>query len=173
MRPSHTVYEKWLTSTRKVLGALGSFWMIPMAQGLEFVLGAYMPLVDGVLDDGYDPVFQYIVVSLAIGHGALQSLPARKNALLDVDNCARNCQYIIQTIAGFSAQISSKCYGAFLCVFATQDAVASMHPLAGLREFADIHRNYQCEGHTVNASAAWKKNFAAIQKQLKPQTRLI
>eukprot|EP00961_Rhodomonas_salina_P121611 1637423-Rhodomonas_salina.1 len=68
-----------------------------MALGLEFVLGAY--LVDGVLDDGDDPVFQYIVVSLAIGHGALQSLPARENALLNVDNCARNYQYIIQTIA--------------------------------------------------------------------------
>eukprot|EP00961_Rhodomonas_salina_P220163 2976733-Rhodomonas_salina.1 len=58
-----------------------------------------MPLVDGVQDDGNDPVFQYIVVSLAIGHSALQSLPALENALLDVDNCARNYQYIIQTIA--------------------------------------------------------------------------
>eukprot|EP00961_Rhodomonas_salina_P272487 3682192-Rhodomonas_salina.1 len=44
-----------------------------------------------------------------------------------------------------------------------------MHPLAGLREFADIHCNYQREGQT----AAWKKNFAAIQKPLKPQTRVI
>eukprot|EP00961_Rhodomonas_salina_P030068 404931-Rhodomonas_salina.1 len=86
--PTHTVYEKWLTSTQKVLGALGSFWMIPMALGLDFVLGVYMPLVDGVQDDGYDPVFQYIVVSLAIRHSALQSLPAREKALLDVDNCA-------------------------------------------------------------------------------------
>eukprot|EP00961_Rhodomonas_salina_P276289 3732320-Rhodomonas_salina.1 len=119
-----------------------------MALSLEFVMGAYMPLVDGVRDDGDDPVFQYIVVSLAIGHGALQSLPAPDNELLDVANCARNYQYIIQTIAGFSAQISSKCYGAFPRVFATQDAIASMHPLAGLREFADIRRNYQREGQT-------------------------
>eukprot|EP00961_Rhodomonas_salina_P093840 1262448-Rhodomonas_salina.1 len=125
---------------RKVLGALGSFWMIPMALSLEFVMGVYMPLVDGVRDNGDDPIFQYI---MAIGHCVLQSLPAQDNALIDVANCARNYQYIIQTIAGFSAQISSKCYGAFPCVFATQDAVASMHPLAGLREFADIHHNYQ------------------------------
>eukprot|EP00961_Rhodomonas_salina_P029746 400631-Rhodomonas_salina.3 len=48
-----------------------------------------------------------------------------------------------------------------------------MHPLAGLKEFADIHSNYQRDSHTVNTSAAWKKNFAAIQKQLKLQTRLI
>eukprot|EP00961_Rhodomonas_salina_P161978 2181728-Rhodomonas_salina.1 len=77
-----------------------------MALSLEFVMGAYMPLVDGVQDDGDDPIFQYIVVSLAIGHCALQSLPAPDNALIDVAN-------------------------------------------------------------------SWKKNFTAIQKLIKPQTRLI
>eukprot|EP00961_Rhodomonas_salina_P010845 145145-Rhodomonas_salina.1 len=85
-----------------------------MALDLEFALGVYMPLVDGVQDDGNDPVFQYIM-------------------------------------------ISSKCYCAFPSVFATQDAVASMHPLAGLREFADIHCNYQCDCHTVNASCLEKE----------------
>eukprot|EP00961_Rhodomonas_salina_P190955 2576632-Rhodomonas_salina.1 len=48
-----------------------------------------------------------------------------------------------------------------------------MHQLAGLREFADIHLHYQRDGHTINASAAWKKNFAAMHKLLKLQTHLI
>eukprot|EP00961_Rhodomonas_salina_P283049 3825201-Rhodomonas_salina.1 len=56
MRPTHAVYAKWLTSTRKVLGALVSFWMVPMALCLEFVLGVYVFLVDGELDDGDNPV---------------------------------------------------------------------------------------------------------------------
>eukprot|EP00961_Rhodomonas_salina_P301185 3940359-Rhodomonas_salina.1 len=72
LRPTHVVYEKWLTSTRKVLGALGSFWMIPMALSLEFRLGKYLQLVNGAVDDGDDPVFQYIVVALAIEHGGRQ-----------------------------------------------------------------------------------------------------
>eukprot|EP00961_Rhodomonas_salina_P054741 735406-Rhodomonas_salina.1 len=87
--------------------------------------------------------FNTIVVSLAIEHGGRQSLPERDNQLLDADHCAKNYQYIIQMIAGFSAQISSKCYNAFLQIFANQSAVAEMHPLAGLCEFADIHSNYQ------------------------------
>eukprot|EP00961_Rhodomonas_salina_P067868 911309-Rhodomonas_salina.2 len=97
MRPTHAVYKKWLTLTRKVLRALGAFWMIPMTPCLEFIMGVYMPLVDGVWDDGDDPIFQYIVVSLAIGHGALQSLPAPENVLLDVDQRLRRQGSQLQT----------------------------------------------------------------------------
>eukprot|EP00961_Rhodomonas_salina_P083177 1117547-Rhodomonas_salina.1 len=144
-----------------------------MALSLEFRLGKYLPLVNRAVDDGDDPVFQYIVVALAIEHGGRQSLPEPDNPLLDADHCAKNYQYIIQTIAGFSAQISSKCYNVFPQIFANQSAVAEMHQLAGLREFANIHCNYQRDGATINPSSAWQKNFAAIQRQLKPDTHTI
>eukprot|EP00961_Rhodomonas_salina_P071297 957824-Rhodomonas_salina.1 len=76
-------------------------------------------------------------------------------------------------IAGFSAQISSKCYSVFPQIFANQSAVAEMHQLAGLREFAVIHCNYQRYGATINPSSAWQKNFAVIQRPLKPDTHTI
>eukprot|EP00961_Rhodomonas_salina_P092975 1251507-Rhodomonas_salina.1 len=46
-------------------------------------------------------------------------------------------------------------------------------PFLGLREFADIHRNYQRDGASINPSSAWQKNFAAIQHQLKQDTHTI
>eukprot|EP00961_Rhodomonas_salina_P134881 1814247-Rhodomonas_salina.1 len=58
-----------------------------MALSLEFRLGKYLPLVNGAVDDGDDPVFQYIVVALAIEHGGRQSLPECDNPLLDADHC--------------------------------------------------------------------------------------
>eukprot|EP00961_Rhodomonas_salina_P184072 2485279-Rhodomonas_salina.1 len=36
LRPTKAVYEKWMTSVRKVLGTLGIYWIIPMALALEF-----------------------------------------------------------------------------------------------------------------------------------------
>eukprot|EP00961_Rhodomonas_salina_P198522 2677874-Rhodomonas_salina.1 len=61
LRPTKAVYEKWMTSVRKVLGALGIYWIIPMALALEFERGRYHELVDGMPDDNDDPIFQYIV----------------------------------------------------------------------------------------------------------------
>eukprot|EP00961_Rhodomonas_salina_P140551 1891223-Rhodomonas_salina.1 len=61
-----------------------------MALSLEFRLGKYLPLVDGAVDDGNDPIFQYIVVALAIEHGGRQSLPEREDPLLDAERCAKN-----------------------------------------------------------------------------------
>eukprot|EP00961_Rhodomonas_salina_P118434 1594240-Rhodomonas_salina.1 len=72
-----------------------------MPLALEYERGQYRTLVDDVPDDTDDMVFQYIVVALAIQHGALQSLPSRENALLDPDNCVRNYFCVVQAIAGF------------------------------------------------------------------------
>eukprot|EP00961_Rhodomonas_salina_P036429 489606-Rhodomonas_salina.1 len=67
-----------------------------MALALEFAeRGQYRPLIDDVRDDGDDPLFQYIVVALAITAGAQQSLPEPQNVLLDVDNCRKNYHYVI------------------------------------------------------------------------------
>eukprot|EP00961_Rhodomonas_salina_P297808 3937523-Rhodomonas_salina.1 len=113
----------------------------------------------GVEDDIDDPVFQYIVVAQAIKHGTQQSLPEQSYPLLNAEQCCRNYHYIVQTIAGFSVQISAKCYTAFPHDFSKQDAMAVLHPLAGLREFADIHSQYQHNSTSINSSSAWKANF--------------
>eukprot|EP00961_Rhodomonas_salina_P027711 374295-Rhodomonas_salina.1 len=75
LRPTKAMYDKWLTTVCKVLGALGLFWIIPMALALEFECGQYCsgPLIDDVRDNCNDLVFQYIVVALAISAGAQQS----------------------------------------------------------------------------------------------------
>eukprot|EP00961_Rhodomonas_salina_P149576 2013537-Rhodomonas_salina.1 len=151
-----------MTSVRKVLGALGIYWMIPMALALEFELGKYSELVDCMPDDNDDPIFQYILVATAVQHGALQSLPEATDVLVNEVFCKTNYNFIIRSIAGFSAQLSSKCYAAFPNIFAHQDSLAVPHPLAGLGEMADIHCNYQCYGAAINASSAWKENFAAL-----------
>eukprot|EP00961_Rhodomonas_salina_P185069 2499224-Rhodomonas_salina.1 len=177
LRPTKAVYEKWMTSAslRKVLGALGIYWIIPMALALEFERGRYHELIDGMPDDNDDPIFQYIVVATAIQHGALQSLPGPEttDALVNKMFCKVNYNFIIRSIAGFSAQLSLKCYVAFPNIFAHQDALAVQHPLAGLREMADIHSNYQRDGAAINASSAWKENFAALGRSFMPETTAI
>eukprot|EP00961_Rhodomonas_salina_P189539 2557620-Rhodomonas_salina.1 len=159
LRPTKAMYDKWLTTVRKVLGALGLFWIIPMALALEFECGQYCPLIDGVRDDMDDPVFQgqYIVVSLALAAGAQQSLPEPTNALLDLDN----------------SQLTSKCASSFPNIFRHQEALTVPHPLDGLRELADIHSNFQREGAAVNASTAWQDNFAVMQRDFEPETQSI
>eukprot|EP00961_Rhodomonas_salina_P136582 1837554-Rhodomonas_salina.1 len=71
LRPTHIVYEKWTMNVCKVLGALGSFWMIPMAilVLLEFEQGQYSTIINCFEDYNDDPVFQYIIVAQAIKHG--------------------------------------------------------------------------------------------------------
>eukprot|EP00961_Rhodomonas_salina_P049031 658081-Rhodomonas_salina.1 len=44
LRPTKAAYEKWLTTVRKVLGALSLFWIIPMALALEYERGQYRTL---------------------------------------------------------------------------------------------------------------------------------
>eukprot|EP00961_Rhodomonas_salina_P081852 1100463-Rhodomonas_salina.1 len=151
--PTKAVYEKWLTTVLKVLGALSLFWIIPMALALEYERGQYCTLVDDVPDDTDNMVFQYIVVALAIQHGALLSLPS--------------------PMAEFSAQISTKCSTVFSNIFGHQEALTAPHLLTGLRELADIHLTYQCDGAAVNASTVWKENFAAIQRPITPDTHVI
>eukprot|EP00961_Rhodomonas_salina_P021996 296006-Rhodomonas_salina.1 len=173
LRPTKAMYDKWLTTVRKVLGTLGLFWIIPMALALKFERGQYCPLIDSVRDDTDDLVFQYIVVSLALAAGAQQSLLEPTNALLDLDNCLKNYHCVIQSVAGFSAQLTSKCASSFPNIFGHQEALTATHPLDCLREFADIHSNFQCEGEAVNASTAWQDNFAVMQRDLEPETQNI
>eukprot|EP00961_Rhodomonas_salina_P244416 3303545-Rhodomonas_salina.1 len=109
------------------------------------------------------------VVALAITAGAQQL----QNALLDVDNCRKNHHYVIQSVAGFSAQLTSKCASSFPNIFGHQEALTAQHPLAGLRELADIHSNFQREGAAVNASTAWQDNFTVMQRDLDPDTQSI
>eukprot|EP00961_Rhodomonas_salina_P028474 384357-Rhodomonas_salina.1 len=74
-----------------------------MALALEFECGRYHELVDCVPDDNDDPIFQYIIVATAIQHGALQLLPEATDALVNDVFCKINYNFIIQSIAGFSA----------------------------------------------------------------------
>lgn len=173
LRPTKAMYDKWLTTFRKVLGSLGLFWIIPMALAFEFERGQYSPLIDDVRDDTDDQVFQYIVVSLALAAGAQQSLLEPTNALLDLDNCRKNYHYMIQSVAGFSVQLMSKCASSFPNIFGHQEALTVQHPLEGLRELEDIHCNYQHEGSAVNASTAWQDNFAVMQRDLEQETQSI
>eukprot|EP00961_Rhodomonas_salina_P007882 107135-Rhodomonas_salina.2 len=112
---------------------------------LEFSQGHYQPIIDGVEDDNDDP------------------LPEQSDPLLNAEQCRKNYHYIVQTIAGFSVQISAKCYTAFPHVFSKQDAMAVLHPLVGLQEFADIHCQYQRNSTSINSSSAWKANFEALR----------
>eukprot|EP00961_Rhodomonas_salina_P290507 3925465-Rhodomonas_salina.1 len=124
-------------------------------------------------DDSDDPVSQYIIVAQAIKHRAQQSLPEQSDPLLNVEQCQKNYHYIVQTIAGFSAQISSKCCTAFPHVFSKQDMMAVLHLLAGLCEFTDIHHQYQCNSTSVNLSSAWKANFEALSEEIQLNTSSI
>eukprot|EP00961_Rhodomonas_salina_P300969 3940283-Rhodomonas_salina.2 len=144
-----------------------------MAISLEFEQGQYRSIIDCFEDDNNSPVFQYIVVAQAIKHGAQQSLPEQSDPLLNAEQCRKNYHYIVQTIAGFSVQISAKCYTAFPRVFSKQDVMAVLYPLAGLREFADIHRQYQHNSTSLNSSSAWKANFEALNEEIQPNTNSI
>eukprot|EP00961_Rhodomonas_salina_P103363 1390452-Rhodomonas_salina.1 len=144
------MYDKWLTTVSKVLGALGLFWIIPMALAHEFERGQYHPLIDGVRDDTDDPVFQYIVVSLALAAGAQQSLPEPTNALLDLNNCRKNYHYVIQSVAG---------------------AVRERHSTAIWNDWRDSHGNTYGGEHSPHArglSATWKDRQAVQTFMLNP-----
>eukprot|EP00961_Rhodomonas_salina_P254831 3444144-Rhodomonas_salina.1 len=160
-------YEKWLHTVCKVLGAISILWLVPMALGLEFECGEYMQIVPG--NDNYpdDPLFQYVVVAMAIAEGALQHLPETENALFNHVNCQKNYQFICTAIAGLSVQLSAKCSTTFLNVFGFINVHAKhwQHLLAGLCELADIHSVYQCYGASVNSATAWRATFSAIGKK--------
>eukprot|EP00961_Rhodomonas_salina_P152934 2058684-Rhodomonas_salina.1 len=125
-----------------------------------------------ILDDPYGD-FAGVRARTAIKHGAQQSLPEQSYLLLHAKQCRKNYHYIVQTIVGFSEQISAKCYTAFPHVFSKEDTMAVLHPLAGLREFADIHCQYQCNSTSVNSSSAWKANFEALNEEIQLDTSSI
>eukprot|EP00961_Rhodomonas_salina_P206422 2786610-Rhodomonas_salina.1 len=57
----------WTDTTRKLIGALGIAFLIPMALKLEFEQGIYLPIIlDDIPDNPTDPVFRYVVVTRAI-----------------------------------------------------------------------------------------------------------
>ena len=127
--PTKQQFNLWFTSLQKVLGALGLLWIIPLALDLDFERGTYPPLLPNTPDDTDDPIFQYVVVALVITAGALQSLPKPRNPLVSPSNCAKNYQYIINSIAGFSAKMNTKCSKAFPTLFTNQEATTKPHPL--------------------------------------------
>ena len=89
--PTRAQYELWLDAVRKSLGALGQEWMTLMALDLEYVRGKYEHLIgNGHPDNPDGPIFQYVVVSLAITAGALYCLPKPRHPLDDVRHCAKN-----------------------------------------------------------------------------------
>eukprot|EP00961_Rhodomonas_salina_P113750 1529881-Rhodomonas_salina.1 len=81
-----------------------------MALELEFRDGNWIPLVDKKHpDDPSDLVFQCVVVAPAIAAGALDSIPKRDEPLEDHLHCSKNYSYIVNSIASFSSQLSTRC----------------------------------------------------------------
>eukprot|EP00961_Rhodomonas_salina_P130243 1753798-Rhodomonas_salina.2 len=173
LHPTLAQYDKWLHTVCKVLRAIGILWLVPMALGLEFEQGEYLPIVPGNVDDADDPLFQYVVVAMAIAEGSLQHLPETENALFNRVNCQKNYQFICTAITGLSAQLLAKCATTFPNVFSFIDVHAKPHLLAGLRELADIHSIYQLDGASVNSATAWRTTFSAIRKKVEPDTQSI
>eukprot|EP00961_Rhodomonas_salina_P127923 1724323-Rhodomonas_salina.2 len=89
--------------------AISILWLVPMALGLEFELGnlKYLLIVPGNNDYSDYPLFQYVVVAMAIAEGTLQHLPETENALFNCMNCQKNNQFICTAIEGLSAQLLS------------------------------------------------------------------
>eukprot|EP00961_Rhodomonas_salina_P018607 250432-Rhodomonas_salina.2 len=146
-RPTLAQYEKWLHTVCKVLGAISILWLVPMVLGLEFERGEYIPIVPGNDNNPDDPLFQYVVVAMAIAEGTLQHLPETENELFNRVNST------------------------FLNVFGFINVHAKQHPLAGLRELSDIHSVYQCNGASVNSATSWRATFLAIHKKVEQDTQ--
>ena len=139
LTPTRGQYHSWLYELRKVLAALGLRWLIPMALALEFERGQYVDIIQHQQDNNDNPIFQFVVVSPAINAGALQSLPRRDRPLVSRQSCSRNYEYIVESVASFSSKLSKHCKGAFPRLFQHHNPLEHPHPLAGLREFADLH----------------------------------
>eukprot|EP00961_Rhodomonas_salina_P126497 1704420-Rhodomonas_salina.1 len=112
-------------------------------------------------------------MALALEFERGQYHPLINDVRLDLDNCRKNYHCMIQSVAGFSAQLTSKCANSFPNIFGHQEALTVQHPLDGLRELADIHSNFQREGAAVNASTAWQDNFSVMQQDIKQETQSI
>ena len=139
-----------------------------MSLALEFERGQYVDIIQHQQDNNYHPIFQYVVVSLAITAGALQSLPRRDRPLVSRQSCSRNYEYIIESVASFSSKLSKHCKGAFPRLFQHHNPLEHPHPLAGLREFADLHRGYDRDVAIINPSTAWEEVFTALRHPLEP-----
>eukprot|EP00961_Rhodomonas_salina_P144353 1943699-Rhodomonas_salina.1 len=110
---------------------------------------------------------------MAIAEGALQHLPETEHQLFNSAKCQKNYQFICTAITGLSVQLSAKCSTTFPNVFGFIDVHAKPHPLAGLRELADIHRVYQRDGASVNSATAWRATFLAIRRKVEPDMQSI
>eukprot|EP00961_Rhodomonas_salina_P237650 3212384-Rhodomonas_salina.1 len=163
IQPSKAQYVHWLDSFSKILLALLYGWIVPMALELEFRDGNWIPLVNkNHPDDPSDFVFQYVVVARAIAAGALDSLPKWDEPLEDHCHCSKNYQYIVNSIALFSSQLSTCCSGTFQRLFVNQNLHIAPHPWTCLREFATLHSIYVVENKIENSLTAWIKAFAAL-----------
>lgn len=173
LTPTRGQCHAWLDELRKVLAALGYRWMIPMALSLEFERGRYVDIVTHQPDNNYDPIFQYVVVALAINAGALLSLPRRSRPLTSRKSCGKNYKYIFESIALFSSKLLKHCKLSFPRLFQHHNPLELPHPLAGLREFADLHRGYNRDVAVVNPSTAWEEASTALRQPLEPTTARI
>ena len=98
----------------------------------------------------------------------MQSLPRRSNPLASRRACARNYEYIVESVASFSSKLSKHCKGAFPRLFQHHNPLEHPHPLAGLREFADLHRGYDRDVAVVNPSTAWEEVFTSLRQPMEP-----
>eukprot|EP00961_Rhodomonas_salina_P123539 1664258-Rhodomonas_salina.1 len=104
------MYLHWLDAFCKTLGAMLLLWIIPMALDLKIEQGKFLLLVHGeVVDDFGDAFFEYVVVAKAIAAGAINALPKRLEQLVNAEHCSKNYRYVVNAIAAFSAQLSSRC----------------------------------------------------------------
>ena len=95
-RPTQAEYEDWWSQPRKNVAAVGHAYIGPMALALGFERGVYLPLApDMPVDLPDNPIFQSVVVTMAINHGGLQALPKKREPLADAEHCAKNYYAIV------------------------------------------------------------------------------
>eukprot|EP00961_Rhodomonas_salina_P128971 1737764-Rhodomonas_salina.1 len=101
-----------------------------MALDLEIKQGKVLQLVHGeVVDDFRDAVFKYVVVAKAIAAGVINTLPKRQELLVNAEHCSKNYSYVVNAIAAFSAQLSTRCRETLPSIFINHDHQETPHPL--------------------------------------------
>eukprot|EP00961_Rhodomonas_salina_P296062 3936020-Rhodomonas_salina.4 len=113
--PTQEQYEDWWNQTSKSLSVIGHQFIGPMALGLTFEKGAYVPIAP-VLAAG--KTMETILCSSTLGQPGncqqCQNVILKKlDPLIYDDPCSKNYYYLVQAIAGFSSQLYSSCLEAF------------------------------------------------------------
>jgi hypothetical protein len=174
--PSKSQYTRWMVNLKKTIGACRQTWIPVAALKLEFKDGEFTPIVNPPAEDHYDTFeFKYVTIQNVIDAGGLPFLPQGHDPQRNMvwgDHCDENYRYIIDSIATFSAQMSTRCIESFPEIFGRLSYKIT-HPLEGLHEFAMLHREYNAVLVKKDADMGWRKVIRATEQAFEPNTTSI